>query len=25
MGFAEEDGAEGDLGSLFITPGFAAE
>lgn len=23
IGFAEEDGAEGDLGSLFIVPGFA--
>lgn len=25
IGFAEEDGEEGDFGSLFITPGFAAE
>ncbi|OOF65133.1 capsid cement protein [Rodentibacter sp. Ppn85] len=25
IGFAEEDGGEGDLGSLFIVPGFAAE
>ncbi|QLB15883.1 hypothetical protein A6B39_10700 [Mannheimia granulomatis] len=25
IGFAEEDGTEGDLGSVFIVPGFAAE
>ncbi|HHT7856354.1 capsid cement protein [Pasteurella multocida] len=25
IGFAEEDGVEGDLGSLFIVPGFTVE